>query len=667
LVEMTESVTVHCAKGSTVNHRHNQQGLVLVCAAMAAILAAIIIVAYAEPIADGDLFWHMAYARQMIDHQTLRLDHAAFSWTPASSQMLYCAWASELILNWLWTHVGMWSLFLLRYAALFLVIGLMWDYARRLQLALWPLTYFVLLVAVLAVSAGTIIKPELFSLLFMNLAVWAFFRGRLAARQGASPLPWLYLIPILVLLWVNFHGAHILLAPLLLATAAGEGLNLWFSQIKTLSKRAYGHLLLAWGLCGLAVLANPYGLTYPLQLFQDNVLGRTARPDEVWNAAMRSVFEVTGPGISLLHLGMVMALLLIGVFIWRTLAASRRGGSLDFTFLLANLAYVPLFIAYLRSTWFWVPVFVYSFFFAASQARAWQGESGRPKRFAGLMGRGAALGAVVAAFIILSSSAVWSIWRHPSPRSWLGFGIGYVNPVPEAEFLAASTIGPRLINLFDSGGYLLWRLWPRYQVMCDQRSFPYLSWFDQLYAFSKGENFEAFLAEHPADAAVIDLERKPVWRQFQRAQSWKLAYYGPTAAVFVRDSVPTNQLAMEVAPERFAHLKNPGTAFLVFRFACAVADYRTAWQAEEQLRTQLRLQADPEELRITGEYRAAHQALRERNYARATQLFESAIPNMVWSDRDQLIHILLNNLAHPEQGVDASIYEAALAKLAAPP
>ncbi len=645
----------------------NQRGLVLVCAAMAVVLGMIIMVAYAEPIADGDLFWHMAYARQMIDHQTLRLDHTAFSWTPASNQMIYCAWASELILSWLWYHAGIWSLFLLRYAVIFLTVGLMWDFARRLKLADRPMTYCILLVAVLSVCAGTLIKPELFSLLFMNLAVWVFFRGRLAAQQGTSPLPWLYLMPVLVLLWVNFHGAHILFAPFLVATAMGEGLNICYSQVKTLSKRAYGHLLLAWSLCGLALLVNPYGLDYPLQLFQDNVLGRTARPDGVWNNAMRSVFELTGLGVSLLHLGMIMAGLLVGVFIWRTLTAPRRGVSLDCTFLLANLSYVPLFLAYLRSTWFWVPVFAYSFFFAAAQARTWQCESGRPKRFAELMGRKTAQGAVIAAFIILGSAAVWTTWRHPSPRSWLGFGICYVNPVPEAEFLAASTIGPRLINLFDSGGYLLWRLWPRYLVMCDQRSFPYLSWFDELYAFSKGENFDAFLAAHPADAAVIDLERKPVWQKFLHAPGWKLAYYGPTAAVFVRDTVAVEQLALEVAPERFAHLKSPATAFLVYRFACAVADYRTAWQAEEQIRTRLRFQASPEELRITGEYRAAHQALRERNYVRAKQLFESAIPGMVWSDRDQLIHILLNNLAHPEQGVDAGIYEAALAKLAALP
>jgi hypothetical protein len=61
-----------------------------------------------------------------------------------------------------------------------------------------------------------------------------------------------------------------------------------------------------------------------------------------------------------------------------------------------------------------------------------------------------------------------------------------VNPVAEAEYLAkrslgdsrrldAGAAGTRLFNIFDSGGYLLWRLYPSYRVMTDPRSFPYLA------------------------------------------------------------------------------------------------------------------------------------------------------------------------------------------------
>src|SRR5512135_2046118 len=89
---------------------------------------------FAEPLQDGDLFWHMAYARQMLAHRTLIPDHAAFSWTPAQTDVRYCAWLSELFLYGLWEHVGVGSLFALRYLIVLAIAGLAYAHARRLGL-----------------------------------------------------------------------------------------------------------------------------------------------------------------------------------------------------------------------------------------------------------------------------------------------------------------------------------------------------------------------------------------------------------------------------------------------------------------------------------------------------------------------------------------------------
>jgi len=69
----------------------------------------------------------------------------------------------------------------------------------------------------------------------------------------------------------------------------------------------------------------------------------------------------------------------------------------------------------------------------------------------------------------------------------MGFGISYFEPVEEAEFLRAGAFGPRIYNTFNAGGYLLWKLYPRYRVMVDARSFPYAGWFDELYRFTRPE------------------------------------------------------------------------------------------------------------------------------------------------------------------------------------
>jgi hypothetical protein len=62
-----------------------------------ALLLTAIAIRFAEPLLDGDRFFHLAYARQMLDRHTLILDHTPFSWTPASNHSIYCAWLSELM------------------------------------------------------------------------------------------------------------------------------------------------------------------------------------------------------------------------------------------------------------------------------------------------------------------------------------------------------------------------------------------------------------------------------------------------------------------------------------------------------------------------------------------------------------------------------------------
>ena len=636
------------------------------CALLALVIGAVIAVTYATPFQDGDLFWHMAYAKQMLARGTLRLDHTAFSWTPASDRMIYCAWASELLLYGLWEKVGEWSLFALRYATLLAALALPWTFARRLGLAREPLTYLVLLIGALVASAGTIIKPELFSLIFMALVVWAFFRGKQAAREGAASQRWFWLVPALIALWVNFHGAFILVAPFLLATAAGEGLNLVLARGSALPPRAYRHLLGGWALSGAATLLNPYGWRYPAQLFADFALRRTARPDEAWNQAHRSIFAAAGPGLNHVHLLWLMLALLVGVLVLRAWAAPRRS-RVDFTLVLANAAYVPLFIIYMRSTSFWGPVFACSFLFAAAQTRGWLVENGRGAAMRAF-GKKALAPLAATACVVLGAIAFRTAFL-PAPWTWVGFGNSYLNPVPEGEYLAASRLGPRILNLFDTGGYLLWRLEPRFKVMTDQRSFPYLEWFAEQQAFSTGKIFATFLAAHPADVAVIDLIKEPVWRQFLGARDWKPVYFGPTAAVFVPAGTPPDQLPEDPAPTRFEHLRNATVAVHVFRFAAATGDFRTAWLVADQIEDTLRPHAEPAELQSVRDYRAAHRALRTGDTVQATALFRSVFARHDPGERDRLIQTLLLSLeaAGPATPpADLASIRAALLKLAAP-
>jgi hypothetical protein len=72
-------------------------------------------------------------------------------------------------------------------------------------------------------------------------------------------------------------------------------------------------------------------------------------------------------------------------------------------------------------------------------------------------------------------------------------------------------------------------------------------------------------------------------------------------------------------------LRASEAAFLVFDFAVAAGDFRTAWRALDQASGPLRRRSDPAHVRWRQQYRDAHAALRAADYAKAEQLFVTAL------------------------------------------
>jgi hypothetical protein len=626
------------------------------CVLALAWIAVVVAVRYAEPISDGDLFIHLRYAEQMLERGTLRIDHTLYSWTPTTNDTIYCVWVGELLLWFLREHAGMWSLFALRYAVVVSVLALLWTYARRAGVAKRPLTYVVLLVVAVASRAGTLIKPDLFSFFLLQLLVGVYFRAKLAALRGDDPRPWLYAAPVIVLLWVNTHGGFILAAPVLLAAALGELINVRAAPRVALGARGVRHLLISWGLCGVAVMLTPYGPRYPAQLINYFAL-RTTRPGEAWNTAYQSIFAFGAAA----HFVPLLAIMAGTVLVLLAAADGKRRWRwpADWAVLLTNLACVPLFVVYVRSTYVWPAVFGYSALYLAA-ARRGRARLGHPL-----------LAYAAAGLIIgLGGRAMHDAWRRPTSGSWLGFGISYVNPVMEAEYLAQQHLGPRLYNIFDSGSYLLWRLYPQYEVMTDSRFFPYVAWFDEQYRFTNGDSFADFLAKYPGgDVAVIDLAKTRCVQNFLASTDWRLTFYGPTAAVFVKASVPVATALGDASPERFAHLRNGPTALRVFDFAVKVGDYPTAWLVLDQLETSLAAQTPASMVAARRAYRNAHAALRAHDYAAARTLFAASLETREPSDRDWVIQHFLDNLAGTTAATAdpaaSAIDRAALDRLAA--
>jgi hypothetical protein len=572
---------------------------------------------FAQPIEDGDLFWHMKYGSQMLERGTLRTDHSLYSWMPASNAAIYCAWTGELLFLGLWKAFGIAGIFALRYAAVLAVLGLLALHARRCGLVGRAEAWLAILIVLLASVVATLPKPEMLSLVLWNGLVFCWF-GALQARRR---LPWIYAIPAIMLVWVNTHGGFLLAAPFL-GIAAVAGVLLF-------PRRDALHLACATALCGLATLANPYGIRYPLQLVE-YALGRASHPDIAWNNAFQPAFNAEG---NYLRLPELLVWMLLGILAVLLRSRARERWALAALF----LAYVPLYLMYVRSAFLLPALFGYAALYLVRGAvRVHWG--------------GAALATL--ALLFLGGRAAYVAAAHPSPGSWMGFGIGDSQPVDEAEFLAQNRFGPRIYNTYNAGGYLLWRLFPRYRVMVDARSFPYTRWFGELVEFTRTTDparFQAFLARHPGDVALVDFQEDMTWRSFLATPGWRPAFYGPSAAVFA----PAEQWPGPVRASRsLARLHNGDAAAKVFAFAAATGDYGTAWSVLAQMQGPLRGQMSDYALEFAVNYRQGHKALEAHDYASAWNAFDRAFRRHPIDGQDAILLKLLQALLRVDPSGD---------------
>jgi hypothetical protein len=515
-------------------------------------------VRYAEPVRDGDLWWQMAYGRQLIENRTLVADHTAFTWTPADSSTIYCAWLAQVFLYLLHRVGDLPVLFAFRYACIMLLVLAVGYQARRVGVVRHPLTWLVCLLGVLMSQNAAFIKPEIFSYVFMTLTVLVWLRIKSGDERTGHAC---YLFPLLMLLWVNSHGGFIFGAVFLFVLGVGEGLNVLLSPGEALPAGVRGHFLLALVLSAATLLATPYGWPYPAQL-----LSVLFDRNEAYYKVIEAYLSPFDPRVS--HFHYVSYMVLAGLLLVGLMASSLRRLRPDWAILLTNVAFAVLFARFLRATYFWAPVFSLTAVHLLAGSPAWL----RPRRRALAAGMG---GAIALLCVFLGTRAGFDALCKPYGARWLGFGISYLNPVEEAAFIKKHLSAYRLGNDYTSGGFLLWALWPDTKVMIDPRQFPFREWLNRYGAFHGGRGVRDFLKDHPFQVCCIRYECRRLMTWFLRAPDWRVAFYGPSAAVFTRIDVPLAKGLPRVG-QGIEDIRSMVQALFVFEFTTVIQDWQSA-------------------------------------------------------------------------------------------
>lgn len=435
---------------------------------------------------DPDWWWHLRTGQLIWDTGAIPTTDS-FSFTMAGRPWVAHEWLFDVL-----TYLGLGAF---GYAGLSAIMAAIVTTTFTLHyLLLRALGAGRVLAGLLVAWSGLLsfmlitMRPQLFSYLFLSVELWVLYLYRAGWRRP------IWLIPALMVPWVNLHGAWIMGLGVLALFVAGEWLN-------ARTRREDRHLRPAMGALALGTLAvslNPQFVR--IYLFPLSFI----RPD---SAMVKYIQEWQSPNF---HdfLGFVF-----GLSVLLLVLLGLRGPRFDYTLALWALAFTYLGFSAMRH----LPLYalVVMPIVVARLPAAWRGAE-RPYRESRLTGiinwLLLAVGVGVVAVVMLGNPLA-QLGQRPNLR-WY--------PVSAVDYLRANPGPGNLLNYDGWGGYLIDELYPSRRVFIDTRVDLYGRQFLEEYiaATTLKPNWRDVLDRYqiaqvllPPDSVLVTaLRADPAWR-----------------------------------------------------------------------------------------------------------------------------------------------------------
>jgi hypothetical protein len=374
---------------------------------------------------DPDLWQHLAVGRALwqlrsIPHENL------WTWPGHGEPYLLPSWLFRAVLWPFWAWGGEAGLAAWRWLATLGAFALLWAAARRGGArGLAPLV--VIVWCAMIARRRSMCRPEMLCAVLLAAQMWI-----LECRRGGDRRHTWWLVPIAGV-WANAHVSYVVFFEVGLAYLADEWLRR--SEGKTDPRQLARVLAVSLAAC----FANPFGFAGLWQPF-DFVLHQQHEPIFLTVDELRPTpwYDNVRNG-----LGLLIALMpILALVRWR-----RR-------FDLAELIVYALFIPQALQVHRFVGTLVAAAVpFLARDAAEWFGSGGWP---AWATRPGARAGLAMAGCLLVATPELLR------PTTKLGFGfVPGSNPKAACDWIERHDVRGRAFNLFDGGGYLLWRFWPQ--------------------------------------------------------------------------------------------------------------------------------------------------------------------------------------------------------------
>jgi tetratricopeptide (TPR) repeat protein len=497
---------------------------------------------------DFDLGWHLATGRWILQHHQL-FSTDVFSYTAQGAPWIYPVLSSiAFYLTYLAGGYG-----LLSWTGAAACAGTIALLLRRNNIA----TSALALIAVPLIANRTQPRAEMFTTIlfaaFLNL-LWRHY------RTGHSPL---WLLPILMIVWVNLHPGFIAGLALCGAYVLLELLDLPFPEtrphVRVRLKRAGPWLALS----AVATLVNPWGANIYI------ALSRQAQAQSLHNlwvvewenirpswASLRQALDWRDPQSSFWWL-LAAAVVCTALALWR----KHFGAAL----ILAASAYLTVQHVRLQALFACVAVVLGG----SLLQEAWQAAAAPSRTMANSIrsvskqSRGIAWGSpalllLTASLTVLAGVRSYDLmtnryYLRSSQLSLFGTGLSWWFPERAVDFIQREKLPANIFNTYSLGGYLTWRLSPEYLDYIDSRAIPFgpQLFFRAYDLSSQPPDSPAWQQEADArniNTIIVSLARYdgitlfPQLPAFCRSNTWRPVYMDEVSAIFLRRTPQTNAL-----------------------------------------------------------------------------------------------------------------------------
>ena len=441
---------------------------------------------------DPDLWGHLRFGLDTIEAGHI-IQEDPYSYLSLDQRWINHEWLAEVAFGFAWLISHVQGLVLLKTVVALLTTGMIYFFLVHRHVA--PLMAGILVFLAwfgIQPALGTI-RPHMFTILFTAVLFIIISSAEIGKYR------WLWILPVVFALWVNFHGGFL---------AGLAFLGIWSIIHLIFNSNKWPRIVPPVALSFLAVLLNPYGLDLITFLIRTATV---SRPEIIeW----MPIGLTTNLGIIYLVL---LTLAILGVVF------SNQKKSLPLMVVLSVSAVSPL-ISVRHLPLFALAVVIFAGVHIANARNRLRSENEAPQKKHPLV-----------AALSLSIAVVFIIWGYTNLQH-----IQVVNesitpvPIEAVSLLNESDIEGNLAVEFNWGEYVIWHLGPEVQISVDGRRETIYS--DEIYRmnldFVEGINdWDKLLDDHETHMALVSRFRASRNLLILK-DGWELVYEDGTSALF---------------------------------------------------------------------------------------------------------------------------------------